>query len=603
MSGRVWSLSSLMHCSVLLAVLYGVAAAGPATAPSSTQPSPQWAPSPLVNLPPNVASVTIPLKRSGDYLCAFVRIDGKEAGWFIIDTGATCTIIDRSVVKQIGLESDSGVEISAPSKGIHGGIVKYRDLEVGPIAMHRGIVGVTDLTLFNTNLPLAGVLGDDLLRELPVMIDYRSATLTLYRRKEFKPPASESFSLMMDRDTPVVDALIEGWSMPIMIDTGADSAFEMEGTVEDLYHISMVGRHSLFTAVADEAGVTYELEGSFGPVKVFGREFQNVRITCPADHQHRASTNAGTVGAVLLQDARLTLDYAAKTGWLDWSRHAQSTDELLHELGDPKSKDLAGVTPLMRAAQLGWEDAAAELLKRGADVNAKSAADLTALFYAARSHHPAIVKLLLSAGADPNMTTAWGNMSALYAAAAAGDAQSVNLLLAAHAKVDMAKTDGETALIAAAGADYQDVVRLLLDAGADMNATTKNKRTAVSAAAGLASPQMVSLLLKRGAKVNGVPGVADIPLWAAASMTNLATVKLLLQSGADVNQQDPHGRTPLMMAAIRGDESVVLALLEAGADPTIRSVESKTAADFTNYPFARLALINAADTRAPKSGR
>lgn len=603
MRDGVWSLAGLMCFGVLLTAICGATEAGPATAPSSTQASPKWVPSPLVNLPPKVESATIPLKRSGDYLCAFVRVDGKEAGWFIIDTGATCTIIDQSVAKRIGLETDSRVDFSAPSKGIHGGLVKYRDLEVGPISMHHGIAGATDLTLFNTNLPLAGVLGDDLLRELPVTIDYRSATLTLYRRKDFKPPHSESFALTMDADKPVVDALIDGRSLPIMIDTGADSAFDIQASVADLYHISMVGRHSLFTAVADEAGVTYGLEGLFGPVKIFGREFQSVQVTCPLDGPHVASTNAGTVGALVLQDARLTLDYATRTGWLDWSAHAQSTDELLRELGDPKSKDLAGVTPLMRAAQLGWEDAAAELLKRGADVNAKSAADLTALYYAARYHHPTIVKVLLSAGADPNITTAWGNMSALYAAAAVGDAQSVKLLLAAHAMVDTAKTDGETALIAAAGADYEDVVRLLLDAGADINATTKNKRTAISAAAGLASPQMLSLLLKRGANVNGVPGVADIPLWAAASMTNLETVKFLLKEGANVNQQDSYGRTPLMMAAIRGHESVVLALLEYGADPAIRSVEGKTAADYTNYPFARLALMSAADARASTSGR
>lgn len=602
MKSGVWSLSCLMRSAVPLMVLCNVAAAGPATAPSDTQPGPEWVRSPLVYLPPNAESVTIPLKRAGNQLCAAVRIDGKDAGWFVIDTGSSITVIDESVAKRLGFETELGLEMSTPSRGVPSDLFRYRELQVGQTSMRHGVVQVANLTVVisHANFPFAGVLGCDFLRDLPAALDFRSATLTMYSREHFNPPGSPAFPLMFRSETPSVDASIEGHGIPLLIDTGSNSAFDVEPVFMNLYRLSVVGRHSQFVGVADGGGVGSVVESSFGPTRILGKDFQTIRAECPLKRAQGASANAGWIGDALLQDARLTFDYQMKTVWVDW-QHRQSTNELLRELGDPKSTDLSGVTPLMRAAEFGRDDVVAELLKQGADVNAKSEGDLTALFYAASYQHPGVVKLLLAAGADPNITSAWGNLSALYLAAGNGDTESVKALLAAHAKVDIANTNGETALVIAAGADYPEVVGLLLEAGADITATTKDDRTALATAAALASPNVLDVLVKHGAKVNGVEGDAARPLLAAANNRNFENVKFLLAQGAAVDQRDASGKTALMGSAWEGDEPTLLYLLKAGADPSLRSAEGKTAADYTESPYVRAALMAAADAHASKN--
>ncbi len=61
-------------------------------------------------------------------------------------------------------------------------------------------------------------------------------------------------------------------------------------------------------------------------------------------------------------------------------------------------------TPLMHAAQLGYEDTVKLLIKNGADVNLQDDLEETAFFKAARNGYIKILELLLKANADPSIS-------------------------------------------------------------------------------------------------------------------------------------------------------------------------------------------------------
>jgi uncharacterized protein len=75
---------------------------------------------------------------------------------------------------------------------------------------------------------------------------------------------------------------------------------------------------------------------------------------------------------------------------------------LLGKGADPNIGDPKGETPLMIAASIGFEEAAAAMLGRGAKVDQVNRQGETALTRAVQSRQPRVVQLLLRAGANPD---------------------------------------------------------------------------------------------------------------------------------------------------------------------------------------------------------
>lgn len=75
---------------------------------------------------------------------------------------------------------------------------------------------------------------------------------------------------------------------------------------------------------------------------------------------------------------------------------------LLSKGADPNAGDASGDTPLMIAASIGFEEAAAHMLRLGAKVDANNRRGETALTIAVQQRQPRMVELLLRAGANPD---------------------------------------------------------------------------------------------------------------------------------------------------------------------------------------------------------
>ena len=82
---------------------------------------------------------------------------------------------------------------------------------------------------------------------------------------------------------------------------------------------------------------------------------------------------------------------------------------------NPNLADKNGVTPLMRATQLGFHEGIAALVKAGARVDEPNAAGETPLIFAIHSRDTALMRVLLEAGADPDRTDNSGRSARDYA--------------------------------------------------------------------------------------------------------------------------------------------------------------------------------------------
>lgn len=75
---------------------------------------------------------------------------------------------------------------------------------------------------------------------------------------------------------------------------------------------------------------------------------------------------------------------------------------LLNKGADPNAGDANGNTPLIIAAEIGFEEAAAAMLGRGAKVDLANRRGETPLTRAVQQRQPRLVELLLRAGANPD---------------------------------------------------------------------------------------------------------------------------------------------------------------------------------------------------------
>jgi ankyrin repeat protein len=183
----------------------------------------------------------------------------------------------------------------------------------------------------------------------------------------------------------------------------------------------------------------------------------------------------------------------------DKSKVEQQKIEQLKELiKDPavinkKSEDIPYITPLMLAADLGYQDIVKFLLENKADVNAVDSLNTPALFYAARKGHLEIVKLLLNYGAPVSVINKQVN----------------NILL--------------------------DVLRSYGANLADSKNKEQFKKNIIT---------IIELLIDKGANVNAQGSTAEggrSPILWAASWREYDLIKLLVRKKADLCAKDSFG--------------------------------------------------------------
>lgn len=121
----------------------------------------------------------IPLRRAGNHFLAKMGINGQVEGYFVLDTGASLTVISHDIAQKAGITLDDSLPI-LPVKTASGIIF--------PPVAHVERFTLVDLSLPGGNVVVhdihfgkgvSGLLGMDLLSDYMVTLDTENATLIL----------------------------------------------------------------------------------------------------------------------------------------------------------------------------------------------------------------------------------------------------------------------------------------------------------------------------------------------------------------------------------------------------------------------------------------
>jgi clan AA aspartic protease (TIGR02281 family) len=145
----------------------------------TSTPKPQEKPRPpLAEKISEPEGMTVDLVRSGEVSFAEVVLNERITQHFIVDTGASFTVISREAARELGVTIDENtpfIPIATASSVILNPLVKLRSIRVGEAEVDNVDVLVHDLPGSS-----AGLLGNSFLSKFKVVLDSVNGKMTLY---------------------------------------------------------------------------------------------------------------------------------------------------------------------------------------------------------------------------------------------------------------------------------------------------------------------------------------------------------------------------------------------------------------------------------------
>lgn len=287
------------------------AALGATDAPSSVADLPGQANVAVVAGAP--AALTVKRAKTG-HLLVPAKIDGQDAGWFIFDTGAGMSCINRSVANKLQLRvgGETVAEGNAGSQDTH--FRRAATFEFGPVRVADTLLVELELDAIGEALgePIAGVIGYECFYAGVFEIDVVAPAIAVHPTEGFALPGAARWHefQMIDR-RPNLAAQIEDRAPTLfLLDLGSNEGVTLYApTVKSLGLFE--GRETTASQHGGVGGMQPARKGSLRSFALAGQKLADVPTTfSQATAGIFAQTQkAGAIGVQILGRFRIVLDY------------------------------------------------------------------------------------------------------------------------------------------------------------------------------------------------------------------------------------------------------------------------------------------------------
>lgn len=261
------------------------------------------------------ASVQMRYAKSGHYMVRPI-VDGKEAGYFIVDTGTGCLAINKKKAMQLGMHGFGEVYATSISGG---GVMKTqffrgKSFQLGPLK-------IMDPMFMEVNIDkllkdVDGLCGFDLFYSCIIEMSPKHRTLSVYDPTEYKTmPRTKKLRwqrMFLFDNVPHVLAKVNGKEVILMVDSGAAGASLMfPSNLVEGFDDPEVDTPTVFRGrrmVVSQADY-----GNVGNFEIAGHTFSDVVALVPnksAQKMGMSSYCAGIFCAEMLTNFTLVFDYA-----------------------------------------------------------------------------------------------------------------------------------------------------------------------------------------------------------------------------------------------------------------------------------------------------
>jgi aspartyl protease len=157
-------------------------------------------------------------------------IDGRDLGWFLLDTGAGASAIETAVADDLGLPGLGRTWVVTPTGGEGAGYRRCRALAIGPLTLPQALLVELDLASISTALGvrLAGIFGFDLFAQAVVRLEHRQPLVVELFSPDWDRPGRRWHDIRFEHRVPVLAARLppgdDAGSTGLMsLDTGSSA--------------------------------------------------------------------------------------------------------------------------------------------------------------------------------------------------------------------------------------------------------------------------------------------------------------------------------------------------------------------------------------------
>ena len=277
------------------------------------------------------SSVTVPMRYSERHVWVKVSVNGAPAEDFLLDTGASVTVIDSAFAAKLGLASQGSMQGSGAGSEGRFSFSSLKTLRVEndkqgvELSGQNVVVAALSPYLaayFWRDTP--GILGYDFLSRFVTTVDYEGQTLTIADPQSFTYPGKgTAIPMSLSNGVPVVHGKLDDqYEGDFRLDVGSGSSVDL--------HTSYVEKYDLDRKITKKvetqgAGFGGSIAIAMGRMKTFA--IGPYVVADPLVGLSRATSGAfaskdfaGNVGNRILDRFRTTLDYSRKTVYLEPNR-------------------------------------------------------------------------------------------------------------------------------------------------------------------------------------------------------------------------------------------------------------------------------------------
>lgn len=278
-----------------------------------------------------------PLRLHGDQLYVEARVDGAGPFPFLLDTGATVTVVDRALADSLGLRVRAGGRLSGAGRGaLAAGVAPGSRVTVGGLT--AGGPGVTVAPVDSamsgyTRRRVAGIVGYPFFRGRTVELDPAAGRLRVHDPSSFVYRGDgHVLPLRVDRGWPHLGAMVElpgGERLPVelVVDLGAGPAVVLSSPFVERH--DLLGRLGAGGGAREGAGVGGS--GRFRLVRLPGLRagelsVEGLTAALAVDGTLDYRRFDGVLGWGLLRRYRVLLDYRGERLVLEPRNHRDGRD-------------------------------------------------------------------------------------------------------------------------------------------------------------------------------------------------------------------------------------------------------------------------------------